>query len=88
MIQQTYSANKGSFSSEHEKIPANQVGDNGLVNGQWFPNFVAALRDGAHGNAYAGIHGRKNHGAFSVVVAGAYHDIDDGETVGYCGVQG
>lgn len=62
------------------KKPANVAGDNGLVNGQWFPNRACAFRDGAHGELEAGIHGKAGGGAFSVVVAqGGYADKDEGE---------
>jgi ribosomal protein S20 len=59
---------------------ADVVGDNGLVNGQWFPSRVCALRDGAHGEIEAGIYGHPGKGAYSVVVAqGGYADKDHGE---------
>jgi hypothetical protein len=62
------------------KKAANVVGDNGLVNGQWFANRVCALRDGAHGELEAGISGQAGKGAFSVVVAqSGYADKDEGE---------
>ena len=59
------------------KRSANVVGDNCLVNGQWWPNRICALRDGAHGEQEAGIHGQIGKGAYSVVVAqGGYADED------------
>lgn len=59
------------------KKSANVVGDNYLVNGQWWPNRICALRDGAHGEQEAGIHGQIGKGAYSVVVAqGGYADED------------
>ncbi|KAL5346263.1 hypothetical protein ACLOAV_008531 [Pseudogymnoascus australis] len=59
------------------KKSANVVGDNCLVNGQWWPNRICALRDGAHGEQEAGIHGQVGKGTYSVVVAqGGYADED------------
>lgn len=59
------------------KKSANVVGDNCLVNGQWWPNRICALRDGAHGEQEAGIHGQIGKGTYSVVVAqGGYADED------------
>jgi hypothetical protein len=59
------------------KRSANCVGENGLVNGQWWPSRLCALRDGAHGEHEAGIHGMTGRGAFSVVVASAQGGYDD-----------
>jgi hypothetical protein len=60
--------------------PANVVGNNGLLNGQWWPIRVCAMRDGAHGEQEAGIYGEAGKGAYSVVVAsGGYADRDDGD---------
>ena len=59
------------------KKSANVVGDNCLVNGQWWPNRICALRDSAHGEQEAGIHGQIGKGTYSVVVAqGGYADED------------
>jgi len=67
---------------------ANVVGANGIVNGQWWPLRLCALRDGAHGEHEAGIHGAPGKGAYSVVIAdGGYADKDDGESIEYCGTQ-
>lgn len=51
---------------------------------------VSGGRDGAHGEAIAGIHGRKGKGAMSVVMAGGgdYEDIDEGHVIQYCGTEG
>lgn len=63
-----------------ERRSANAVGANGLMNGQWWPSRVCMLRDGAHGEIEAGIHGQTDRGAYSVVVAaGGYDDKDKGE---------
>lgn len=59
---------------------ANVVGSNGLTMGQWWPNRLCAVRDGAHGEQEAGIHGKHGQGAFSIVVANSdYVDNDNGE---------
>jgi hypothetical protein len=59
---------------------ANVIGANGIVNGQWWPLRLCALRDGVHGEHEAGIHGTPGKGAYSVVIAdGGYADNDNGE---------
>lgn len=64
----------------------NVVGSNDLVNGEWWPLRICALRDGAHGEVEGGIHGQTGKGAYSVVVAeGGYADNDNGATIEYCG---
>ncbi|KAI9682291.1 MAG: hypothetical protein M1817_000345 [Caeruleum heppii] len=71
------------------RIPCNVVGENGLVNGQWWPLQICAMRDGAHGEMEAGIHGQPNNGAFSVVLSsGGYDDRDEGDRILYCGTSG
>lgn len=52
-------------------------GDNGLAVGDWFPNQFSALVNGAHGAPVAGISGNVDYGAYSIVVAGAYKDVDE-----------
>ena len=76
----------GSINKNRMKLRADYCSEGDLANGQWFPIWLCAVRDGAHGSAQAGIYGQKGQGAFSVVMAGAYDDIDDGDTVEYCGV--
>lgn len=72
----TYSLNKEYV----DRKVANVVGSNDLVNGQWWPIRICAIRDGAHGEQEAGISGKTGHGAYSVVVAsGGYDDKDNGE---------
>jgi hypothetical protein len=62
-----------------QRRSANVVGTNDLLNGQWWPSRICALRDGAHGEQEAGIHGQTGKGAYSVVVAeGGYADEDHG----------
>lgn len=71
-----------------QRRSANAVGHNGLVNGQWWPLRICAMRDGAHGEQEAGIAGQTGKGAYSVVVAsGGYKDEDEGEIVQYCGTE-
>ena len=57
--------------------PANYFGKGRLVNGQWWPSRLCALRDGAHGQSEAGIHGEAGKGAYSIVVASSRYDYDD-----------
>ena len=40
------------------KVSCNYVGAGNLLNGQWWPLQKCALRDGAHGETEAGIHGQ------------------------------
>lgn len=73
-----------------EKIPWKYYGNGFLVNGQWWPRQICAVRDGAHGFLVGGISGIKGEGAVSVVMSGdEYHDEDrdDGEEVWYCGTK-
>lgn len=68
------------------RIPADQIGHNGLHVGAWWPLQICAVRDGAHGDAEAGIHGHRDAGAFSIVVSGGgYANVDNGEMLEYCG---
>jgi hypothetical protein len=63
-----------------KKRSANVVGTNSLMNGQWWPQRICALRDGAHGAMEAGISGQAEKGAFSIVLShGQYADEDHGE---------
>ena len=53
------------------------------------PFQICALRDGAHGEIEAGIHGQTGKGAFSIVLSsGGYADVDEGDTIQYCGTAG
>ena len=71
------------------RMSCNYVGDGHLQNGQWWPLQICAMRDGCHGDIEAGIHGQAGKGAFSIVVSsGGYADIDEGETIRYCGTSG
>lgn len=68
------------------------VGEGHLRVGQWFPYRICAIRDGAHGELEGGIAGRENLGAVSVILSSAgsttYPDIDQGDTILYCGTRG
>ncbi|KAI6914126.1 hypothetical protein KC318_g2020 [Hortaea werneckii] len=76
------------------RVSCDHHGSESIVNGQWWPLQLCLLRDGAHGQSQQGIHGKKGHGAFSCVVAGGlapdnqpYPNIDEGNTVYYCGTD-
>jgi len=73
-----------------DKISWKYHGNGFLVNGQWWPRQICAVRDGAHGCLVGGISGIKGEGAVSVVMSGdEYHDEDRdyGEDVYYCGTK-
>lgn len=55
------------------------IGHNGLQVGQWFPRQACAVFHGAHAEMIRGISGDPDHGAYSIVVSGAYDDIDRDE---------
>lgn len=77
------------FASGYEKISPNYVGAGHLVNGMWWPFQFCALRDGAHGETEAGIHGQIGSGAYSIVVSnGGYANVDEGNRLKYCGTSG
>ena len=76
-------------------VSCNYVGNGELTNGQWWPLQMCAIRDGAHGETEAGIHGSPDRGAHSIVLSGgappggkAYEDHDTGEIIQYCGTAG
>ena len=60
-----------------------------LLNGQWWPTQLTAVRDGAHGATMAGISGAEGAGAYSCIMSGGhdYPDEDHGSTVLYCGTD-
>ena len=64
-------------------------GHNGLRVGSWWPMQLCALRDGAHGSKMGGIAGKKEKGAYSIVISGGgdgdYDDRDLGDVVWYSG---
>lgn len=62
------------------------IGHNGLKVGAWWPMQICALRDGAHGSRMGGIAGKRNVGAYSIVISdGGYDDKDLGDIVWYTG---
>ena len=72
-----------------KRVSSHYVGAGDLTNGQWWPYQICAARDGAHGEIEAGISGTKGIGAFSIVLShGGYADIDEGDTIRYCGTSG
>lgn len=71
------------------RIGASHAGAGLLQNGQWWPFQICAVRDGAHGSLEGGIFGQHGKGAFSIVLSGGqYSDIDEGDTIQYCGTSG
>lgn len=75
------SAIKGSktyiLNPRYEKRQAKVPGHNGLTPGDWYPLQRCALAKGAHGQSMAGISGSADYGAYSIVVAGTYKEVDD-----------
>ncbi|KAI1408243.1 PUA-like domain-containing protein [Hypoxylon sp. FL1857] len=69
------------------KRSAKVFGHNGIPVGTWFANQLVALHRGAHGMRIGGIAGTTDAGAYSIVVADVYEDLDDdrGETLYYSG---
>ena len=66
-------------SSRYRQRSAKVFGHNGLEVGAWYARRLNALIHGAHGEQQAGICGDRNNGAFSIVVAGAYSELDHDE---------
>ena len=72
-----------------DRVSSNYIGSGKLINGQWWPLQICALRDGAHGDIEGGISGMPGLGACSVVVSGGgYANIDEGDILKYCGTSG
>lgn len=92
-IKTTMCAEKNKSYALDDRYPfrtsANYIGAGDLINGQWWPRRICALRDGAHGACEAGIHGETGKGAYSIIVGGdsGYQDLDDGDTLQYCGTS-
>ena len=60
-----------------------------IANGQWWPYQRCAVRDGVHGEVERGIFGTEGVGAYSIVMSHGYAaDVDNGETIAYCGTMG
>ena len=72
---------------EYRKRESRVHGHNGIRVGQWYALQVCAWFHGAHGSKDAGIAGDPVNGAYSVVIAGRYDDLDTdlGYTVYYSG---
>lgn len=96
-ITSTTSKTQDDKSTRHHKVDPNYpfkigcsyFGPGELEIGQWWPMQLCAMRDGAHGETEAGIHGKTDQGAFSIVVSGGgYSNIDNGDTLEYCGTSG
>ncbi|KAI0544718.1 hypothetical protein F4679DRAFT_576660 [Xylaria curta] len=62
-------------------------GHNDIALGTWYPFQINALFWGAHGARMGGIAGSVTSGAWSIVVAGTYEDLDtdNGDTLYYSG---
>ncbi|PPJ54801.1 hypothetical protein CBER1_04054 [Cercospora berteroae] len=71
------------------QVSSKYIGNGKLVNGQWWPTLLCALRDGAHGDSQSGISGETNVAAYSCFMSGGknhiYDDKDMGDVVEYCG---
>lgn len=62
---------------QRDRRSAKISGHNGLDVGAWFPTRLSALANGAHGASQAGITGNTAYGAFSIVVATTYKEVDE-----------
>ena len=71
----------------YKQRTAKVYGHNGLNSGDWFPYQIIALFRGAHGSAMGGVSGNTDLGAYSIVVAGMYDDLDQdrGNVIFYSG---
>lgn len=72
-----------------EAREARIFGHNGLQVGNCWARQVALFRDGGHGILQGGICGTEGNGAYSIIVSGAYHELDQdrGDTLYYSGPQ-
>ncbi|KAF7192725.1 E3 ubiquitin-protein ligase ORTHRUS 2 [Pseudocercospora fuligena] len=82
------------LNAKFPKVPSNYYGNGRLLNGQWWPTQLTALRDGAYGSSQGGIYGETGKGAYSIVMSGGvdkagnkYPDVDEGDHVQYCGTD-
>ncbi|KAI3327004.1 PUA-like domain-containing protein [Xylariaceae sp. AK1471] len=66
---------------------AKVYGNNNIALGSWFPFQINALFWGAHGARMGGIAGSVSTGAWSIVIASTYEDLDSdyGDTLYYSG---
>ena len=90
----TFNAKQGAAIKSEYKRDWKVIGNNNLVNGQWWPQQICAVRDGAHGSVQGGIAAVTGTGVVSVVLAagktehGQYPNVDNGDEVLYCGTDG
>ncbi|KAH7037284.1 PUA-like domain-containing protein [Microdochium trichocladiopsis] len=70
-----------------QKKRATVFGHNGIPVGSWWPLQLVALFNGAHGSAMGGICGDVQLGAYSILIANTYDDLDtdDGDVIYYSG---
>ena len=76
--------------SYKDQVSSKYYGNGLLLNGQWWPLQIAAVRDGAHGAMMEGIYGGQGMPAYSCIVAGGEgydEDKDKGDEVFYCGTD-
>ncbi|KAI0405924.1 hypothetical protein F4802DRAFT_606478 [Xylaria palmicola] len=75
------------FRTDMPRKSAKNYGHNDIVPGTWYPFQINALFWGAHGARMGGISGSVTTGAWSIVVAGTYEDLDTdhGDTLYYSG---
>ena len=64
---------------------ARYIGAGELVNGQIWTSRLELCRDGVHAPSQAGISGTAKHGAYSIVMARGYANIDMGNVIEYMG---
>ncbi len=78
-----------SINPDYAAVSAKYHGNGDLLNGQWWPTQLCALRDGAHGSSQAGISGSSGDGVYSCIMSGGhdYPDVDNGDDVLYCGTD-
>lgn len=72
------------------RVRADVFDDEHCPNGTWWPSMLCAVRDGAHGNFQRGIYGHAGKGAYSILLSTSQYsseDVDQGETLWYCGTR-
>jgi hypothetical protein len=70
--------------SKKFKVKGGNSGPNGLLNGQWWPTQLAAVRDSAHGSSVKYITHSPEHGAVSCILHGGpdfSNNVDNGDEV-------
>ncbi|KAF2454745.1 PUA-like domain-containing protein [Lineolata rhizophorae] len=68
---------------------AYHYGNNGHVNGSWYPTQLSMVRDGLHGATQGGIYGERSKGVYSIILSGGnhYEDEDNGDDIWYTGTD-